>query len=156
VKFNIWLDRKLFLEQTKEQEENIKKTLAKLPKTHQKLMDGFKIVWQCDNVLKGDKGHVGLVDTEKKTITLAAPFRWSSEHVLLHEIAHLIWNILVSKELKAKWAALMKKIKRPLDEKNDEELFCHAFASHFCFNPTEKFSDDRLMNMVQEIIKATS
>lgn len=146
----------LFLEQTKEQEENVKKTIAKLPKTHQKLVDGYKFVWQCDNHLKGDKGHVGLLDTAKKTITIAASFRWSQEWVLLHEIAHLVYNILLSEEMRGKWAELMKKVKRPLGEKDDEEVFSHSFSNHFAFNQVDKFDDDRVMDMMKEIIKATS
>src|SRR5581483_303528 len=87
---------RLFFEQTKEQKDNIKSTLARVPKKHRDLIKDYKIKWQGDNVLKGDDGHVGIINPNNKTITIAAPYRYSREHTFLHELAHKVWEAFVA------------------------------------------------------------
>lgn len=121
---------KYFFEQTAEQEENIKKTLNKLPKKHSGLIKGYKIKWQCDNVLDGDDEHVGIINPNDRTITVAAPYSFGREFTFLHEIGHLVFNKFCSTKWKEKWAKIVKK--NPNRQKqNDEELWCMCYANHF-------------------------
>jgi hypothetical protein len=125
-----------FFEQTKEQEANIKATLARMPKKHTDLIKDYKIIWQCDNVLDGDGEHVGIVNPNNKTITVAAPYRYSREFTFIHEIAHKVWNIFVAPypALIEKWKAIIKNTKNKMHQ-NAEELFCHGYAATYAKNP---------------------
>jgi hypothetical protein len=127
---------KYFLEQTSEQEENIKKTLARVPKKHSALIKGYNFKWQCDNVLNGDGEHVGVIDPNDKTITVAAPYRYSREFTFLHELAHKVWENFVSPfpELVEKWKKIVKGTKNKMRQ-NAEELFCHGYAATYAQNP---------------------
>lgn len=127
---------KYFLEQTAEQEQNITKTLGKLPKKHSALIKGYKIKWTCDNVLDGDDEHVGIINPNNKTITVAAPFRYSREFTFLHELAHKVWENFVAPnpKLVEKWKGIVKATKHKLHQ-NDEELFCHGYAATYAENP---------------------
>jgi len=130
------LEFKQFLfEQTKEQEDNIKKTLSKLPKKHSDLIKTYKIKWQCDNVLIGDDGHVGIVNPMAKTITISAPYKYPREFTFLHELAHLVWEAFVAPfpKLVEKWEGIVKNTKNKMNQ-NAEELFCHAYANTYSSN----------------------
>ena len=125
-----------FFEQTKEQEANIKETLSRIPKKHRDLIKGYEVKWQCDNVLTGDQDHVGIVDSKDRTITVSAPYRYSREFVLLHEVAHKVWEAFVAPhpELIKKWKSILKNTKDKMHQ-NAEELFCHGYAASYCKNP---------------------
>ncbi len=49
-----------------EEEEDIKRTLAKLPEAHRNFVRGFKISFQGRNTLNNDGEHVGVVQTHPK------------------------------------------------------------------------------------------
>jgi len=124
---------KYFLEQTAEQEENIKKTIAKVPKKHSALIKGYKFKWQCDNVLNGDDGHVGVIDPNDKTITVCAPWNYGREFTFLHEIGHLVFDRFCSPKWRDEWAKTVKKnINR--QKQSNEELWCMCYANYFVKN----------------------
>ena len=104
-------------------------TVKKLPKRYQKLLAGYKFNFQDGHTLHKDNQHVGVIDEKKKSITIAAPWFHSKEFTLLHEIGHLVWKYLVDKDLRQEWSEIAKDSKI---KENDEELFCHSFANHFC------------------------
>lgn len=127
---------KQFCEQSKEQEENLKSSLSKIPKRHGDLIKGYKLKWTCDNVLDGDDGHVGIINPQDKTITIAAPYRYSREHTFLHELAHKVWEAFVAPNpmLVKKWRLIVKNTKNKMHQ-NAEELFCHGYAATYGQNP---------------------
>jgi hypothetical protein len=122
------------------EEEDVKQFLTKLPKGHQELVKGFSVKFQGGNTLKGDSGHVGIIDFQKNTINIAAPFRYSRCHCLGHEIAHLIYEKLMTPELKKEWLALVKKTP-DRDKQDAEELFAHAYACHYLSSHCPKIHD---------------
>lgn len=113
------------------QESDIEATLAKIPKKHKALVKGYKFKFQDGNTLKGDSGHVGVTDEDKKIITICAPWNYGREYTLLHELGHKIWEIL-SKKQKEKWTTIVKKTKmKKQDRQNPEELWCMAYANSY-------------------------
>ena len=143
---------KLFFEQTKEQEKNLKDTLAKLPKSHRDLIKNYKIKWYGDNTLNGDDEHVGIINPVKKIITIAASYFFGREHVLIHEIGHKVFENFVTKELFEKWKKIIKDTKNHPTE-NPEELFCHAYSTYYCKNPVQKFNFPTWMKFIKELPK---
>lgn len=130
---------KLFVETQTEEEKNVQALIKKLPKGHQKLLKGYKFKYQGGNTLKGDDGHIGVIFKDK--ITVAAPWNYGREFTTLHECAHLIFEKLMTTQLKKSWSSLVKKtiseqIKNNPKTKsalkqNDEELFCMAYATTY-------------------------
>jgi hypothetical protein len=120
---------KLFLET--EEEENVKKLISTLPVAHKRLLNKFKFTYTPKNTLKGDEEHIGYI--HKNKIVVAAPWNYSRKFTTLHEIAHLVWEHLITKDQKKSWSKILKKTKNK-QEQNEEELFCMAYA---CF-----YSDD--------------
>lgn len=150
------LEFKQFLfEQTKEQEDNIKETLRKLPKAYQKLIGHFKIKWGCDNVLNGDDGHIGIINPKNNTITIAAPWNYGREFTFLHEIGHKIWEAFMTKEFLAEWEKVLKMNKNRMKQ-NAEELWCMNFANHFAKNKVVVHSHPAWENYMKKFVKATS
>ena len=143
---------RLFFEQTKEQEDNIKSTLARVPKKHRDLIKDYKIKWQGDNVLKGDDGHVGIINPNNKTITIAAPYRYSREHTFLHELAHKVWEAFVAPypEKIAEWKRIIKNTKNKMHQ-NAEELFCHGYAAAYAQNPPTIHHHEDWVNFIKNI-----
>lgn len=141
-----------FFEQTKEQEQNTKETLARIPKKHSDLVKGYKVKWQCDNVLDGDDGHVGIVNPVTKTITVAAPYRYSREHTFLHELAHKVWEAFVAPhaDLVKQWKHIVKNTKNKMHQ-NDEELFCHGYAAVYGKNPPAIHYHDEWANFIKHV-----
>lgn len=137
---------KLYLEG--EEKEDIKKTIAKLPKQHQNLLKGYKYSFHGGNTLKGDKENIGMIYKDK--ITVASPWFYSREYVLLHEIAHLVYEKLMTDKLKKEWSELISKTKTEQKKKqhtrsknaidqNNEELFCMAYAATYAKHPVKTF-----------------
>jgi hypothetical protein len=120
--------------------KDVEETLRKLPASHQKLVRGYKYVFQNGMTMKGDKKHVGLIDDGKRNITLAAPWSYTREFVLLHEIANLVWNKLLNLKQQDRWKEIAKSTKHK-SESNPEELFCHAYAFHFSEDRAGNFHD---------------
>jgi hypothetical protein len=132
-------------------EEDIKQTLSKLPKGHQDLIKGYKFKFQPGNTLKGDNGHIGVTDEEKKTITICAPWFYPREFTLCHELAHKVWATLSEKQ-KKKWADIIKKTKmEKKDRQNDEELFCHAYGATYVKHPPTTFAHETWINFIKSL-----
>jgi hypothetical protein len=117
---------KTFLES--EEKKNVEAMIAKLPKGHQKLLNGYKIKYTPGNVLNGDDGHIGYIHKDK--IVVAAPWNYGREFTTLHEIGHLVYEYLCDKKWRDEWKKTVKK--NPKRQKqNDEELFSMAYACYF-------------------------
>jgi hypothetical protein len=123
-----------FITESEKGEADVKKTLAKLPDSHRKLAEPFKIKFEAGNTLKGDAGHVGCIDDEKMTITVAAPWSYGREYTFLHEIGHLIWKHFMDEKRQKEWAGIVKRTKEKAKD-NNEELFCMAYASFYANKP---------------------
>lgn len=75
-------------------DQDLKKTLAKIPQQHRDLLRGYHFKFQTGSELKGDNKSIGLVDKKQKTITISAPWNYGREYTVLHEIGHLVWETL--------------------------------------------------------------
>lgn len=141
-----------------ESEQNeVEKTLKKLPKKHAALVKGYSYKFQGGVTLKGDDGHIGEIDEKKKLITVAAPWNYGREYTLLHEIAHAVWKYLVDKHQKKEWMKLLKTVKnkskqnkRYLDQ-NAEEIFCMIYAQFYCNNEMVKFDHPELTKFIDTL-----
>lgn len=130
--------------------EDVNKTLKKLPKKYRDLFKGFKFKFEADNTLNGDNKHVGLIDTEKKTITIAAPWNYGREFTLLHEIGHLVWGRFLEDDLKKKWNTIVKNTKNKMND-GFEELFCMAFANSLAKNKIGIHSHPKWEKFIKEL-----
>lgn len=113
--------------------EDVADTIAKLPKHHQALVKGYKFLFEPGNTLHGDDGHVGEISNHpKKIIRISGPYRFSREHVVLHEIAHLVYEFYVKgTPLEKEWEGIVKNTKHKKEDEPPEENFCHAYASRY-------------------------
>lgn len=134
------MDFKLFLET--EEKKNVDELLASLPKSHRKLFHGYKFKYTKGNTLDGDNEHIGYI--HKNKVVIAAPWNYGRAFTTLHEIAHLVWEYIVTDELKKEWYELVKKTKQKQINKfnkkaqkdairqGDEEIFCMSYAAFYC------------------------
>lgn len=142
---------KNFIIESNEYEKDIKRTIAKLPSKWQKLLKGYKFKFQPGNTLKGDDGHVGVLDPEKKTVTLAAPWRFGREFTLLHEFAHQVWATL-STDIKKEWKKIFNKAnKKEHHQPSAEELFCMVFAASVCEHPPVTFHKKEWISFIKKL-----
>ena len=132
-----------------EEEKNVKATLKKIPKEHAALIKDFNLKFTPNNTLKNDKNHIGFI--HKKNIVVAAPYNYGREFTLLHEIAHMVWEKLVSKELKIKWNNLYKKYKKKLKQ-NSEEIFCMVYANIYVRHKLETYDNKELEDFIKKEI----
>jgi hypothetical protein len=137
-----------------EEKRDVRRTLEKIPKTHSDLVKDYEISFQPSSSLKGDKGHVGFIDEEKKKIVVSSPWNYGREYTLLHEIGHAVWKYLVDDENKKEWKKILKDVKsknkKDLDQ-NDEEIFCMCYAQHYANNKLCKYDHPRLDKFVAKI-----
>jgi len=149
--------RAYFLEQTKEQEENIKKTLAKLPAAYQTLIKDYKIKWHHDNTLMGDDGHIGIINPNNKTITIAAPWNYGREFTFLHEVSHKIFEKYMAPypERIKEWKKVLVKHKKRMKQ-NLEELWCMNFANYFSKNKIVAHTHPEWESYMKKFIRMTS
>lgn len=151
---------KLYLEG--EEKEDIKKTIAKLPKQHQNLLKGYKYSFHGGNTLKGDKENIGMIYKDK--ITVASPWFYGREFVLLHEIGHLFFEKCLTSKQKKDWSNLVKKTKSDQIKKiknsgksasaikqNDEELFCMAYAQTYANTPVVKYDHPEWIEFIKKL-----
>jgi len=132
-----------------EEEKNVKATLKKIPKEHAALIKGFNLKFTPNNTLKNDKEHIGFI--HKKNIVVAAPYNYGREFTLLHEIAHMVWEKLVSKELKVKWNNIYKKYKKKLGQ-NSEEIFCMVYSNIYVRHKLETYDNKELEDFIKKEI----
>jgi hypothetical protein len=137
---------KTFLES--EEKRNVEKLISRLPDGHKRLLNRFKFTYTPKNTLKGDEEHIGYI--HKKRIVVAAPWNYSRKFTTLHEIAHLVWEHLVTKKQKKEWSSLVKKTKDKQDQ-NEEELFCMAYACFYSEDHCPRIHDHEEWN---EFIKS--
>ena len=134
------------------EDEDVQKTLAKIPKAHKNLVKGFKFLFEPHNTLQGDDGHVGMITNQgSKRIIVASPWRFGREFTLLHEIAHLIWNSLVVASKKEEWKNILKKHKDLSNEKNQEESFCMAYANYYSQRPLAIYNITSWMSFIKKL-----
>jgi len=141
-----------------EEEKDVKSLISKLPKRHQKLLNGFKVRLTPGNTLKDDKENIGYI--YKNKIVIAAPWNYGRCMVLLHEIAHLIWEKLMTTSLKKEWKKLIsntiedqkkkvpEKSKNALDQ-NDEEIFCMVYAANYVKHPPITYVNPKWQHFIQ-------
>lgn len=137
-----------FVEQKSEEEKNLQKTIAKLPEKYQKLLKNFNIKLTCKNTLNSDKNHIGVI--HKFDIEVAAPWNYGREFTFLHEVAHLIWEKLITKNQKKEWKKLAKLYKHK-PKMNEEELFCMFFASTYATHQIETYSQPKLVSFIKNL-----
>lgn len=118
------------------EDDDVAKTIAKIPPHHQILVKGYRFEFEPGNTLKGDKGHVGLImNKPERVIRIAAPWNYGREFTLLHEIAHLVHELYIKgTPLEKEWAAICKATPDRKKDESPEELFCHGYACHFAKN----------------------
>lgn len=134
--------------------KDIEKTLKKVPREHAKLIKDYKIIFEPLNALKNDKNHIGLIDEKNKTITIAAPWNYSREFTLLHELGHAVWKYFVTDQNKEKWKILLKDVKEKNKKdlnQNEEEIFCMIYAQIYAKNKLEKYDHKVLIDFVCEL-----
>jgi len=120
------------------EDEDVAKTLAKLPAHHRELVKGYKFLFEPGNTLKGDDGHVGIiVNKPNKIVRVAAPWRYSREFTTLHEIAHLVYEMYIrpNPAIVKEWENIVKNTKNKKEDESAEELWCHSYAASFCAHP---------------------
>ena len=146
------MDFKSFIIESEKNMKDVRSTLLSIPKKYAALIQGYKFVFQPDNGLKNDPKHVGVINSDQKTVTIAAPWNYSREWVVLHEVAHLIWGKSISKEVQKKWIKICKSTSLKNNEKDiPEELFCHAFASTYVSNKMEKYNYPHWKNFIKNL-----
>jgi hypothetical protein len=121
------------------EDEDVSKTLAKLPAHHRELVKGYKFLFEPGNTLKGDDGHVGMiVNHPNKVVRIAAPWNYGREFTVIHEIAHLVYQTFIKgTDLEKQWAKLSLSTKDRKKDEPAEELWCHCYASMFVKYPPE-------------------
>jgi hypothetical protein len=145
------------------EDEDVEKTLSKLPRHHQELVKGFKFLFEPHNTLKGDDGHVGVItNSPRKIIRVAAPWRYSREFTVIHEVAHLVYEMFVKgSQTEKDWEKLSLSTKNRKKDESAEELFCHGYAAMFAQFPPEihyhqewiKFMKERVFPIKQPLRK---
>jgi len=123
-----------FIETSEHVMKDVRQTLKKIPKKHSALIKGWKYKFQDGNGLKGDVEHIGYMDRAKKNITVASPWNYGRQYAFLHEIGHVVWENLVTDELKKEWTKIVKNTKEPKQNQSLEELFCMAYANTYAKN----------------------
>jgi hypothetical protein len=149
------VDFKKYLESSeKEEEENLLKTLSKVPSSHKKLLDGYKIKYIDKTTLDGES--VGMKCGKK--ISISNSWNYGREFVTLHEIGHMVWEKVLSKKDKIDWKKLISETKEEQKIKtkskslnqSDEEIFCMAYASKYSKHPSVVFHNDRWLNFIEK------
>ena len=123
-----------------EKHGDVHATLKRLPVKHQKLMNGFKVKFTSNNTLDGDDEHIGWI--YKKKIQISAPWNYGREMVFLHEVAHMVWEKLMTSDLKREWNKLFKatikdqikksgNMRKKALTQSPEEIFAMAYATTY-------------------------
>lgn len=148
------MDFREYINESADGQKDVKKTLGKIPRSHARLVDGYKFKFQPSNTLKGDDGHIGFIDEKNKTITIASPWNYGREYTLLHEVGHAVWKYMLDDEAKSKWKSLLAPVrkanKKDLNQ-NDEEIFCMTYAQVYANNKVTKFDHDSLIDFVKKV-----
>lgn len=141
---------KIFVETT-EYEKDLQKTLKKLPVKFRNLVKGYQLKFQSGNTLKGDQEHIGIINPKKKTLTVCAPYNYSREYTILHEIGHLVWGTL-NANTRDTWRKILKKHPSKDNQKQSaEEYFAMAFSDTYANNSVSKFNIQQWHSFIKYI-----
>lgn len=143
-----------------EEQENVKAMISKLPKGHQKLLNGYKFKYTPGNTLKGDDDHIGYI--HKDRIVVAAPWNYGREFTTLHEIAHLVWEYKMTPKLKKEWSEVVSKTNKqqilnqhPRGQaalkQNDEEIFAMAYAATYTKHPPKTYLNTEWQKFIKSL-----
>lgn len=130
----IYKDMKDFKKFIESEEEDVHKSLAKLPAAYQKLAHGFKVSFEPSHTLKGDDKHIGeiILDKKQKRIRVCSPWNYGRSFAFLHEIGHLVWEKYIKgTDLEKEWISICKNTKDKKKDEPEDENFCHAFANQY-------------------------
>jgi hypothetical protein len=138
-------------------DDETEKSLTNLPKKHRELVKDYRFRFENGVNLKGYPDSIGLIhlgNPDKKIIQIAAPWRHSREFATLHEVAHKVYEKLMTDKLRKKWSNLVKKTELHKDaakEKNDEELFAHHYAQYYCNNKVVRYDHPELLDFIKNL-----
>jgi len=141
------MEFKTFVE-TKEELKDIDKTLKNLPKSHAKLVSGYKYILKGKNTLDGK--HIGELDPKNKKITVASPWNYGRQYTVLHEIGHAVWEHFVDQKLRDKWSKIVNNTKDK-QKQCAEELFCMAYADYYAKNKVVIHNHPEWQKFIKEI-----
>lgn len=133
LRFKEFMQQYMAHDGMEEEKKDIEETLSKLPPSHKALVEGYRWKFHAGNTLNGDDEHVGYIDDGDKEIAVAGPWNYSREYTILHEVAHKVWERLVTPELKHQWNVLFKNAekKHKALEQSAEEIFCMTYANFY-------------------------
>jgi hypothetical protein len=144
MNFKTWLEGA-------EEDKDVRKTLAKVPKAHSALLRGYKFFWQDGNTLKNDPEHIGFIKgSPENIVTIASPWNYGREYTLLHELGHLVWAKFVPAEKREQWQHVVNNTKDKQNQ-NAEELFCMAYANTYANNKIEIHSHPEWERFIKSI-----
>jgi len=136
-----------------ENKEDIEETLNLIPKKHLKFLDSFTLNYTCDNTLKGDSKSVGMLKNNK--ITISAPWYYSRQFTTLHEIAHVVWCKVLSKDQKKYWKKIFteekNKLNHPSIKQSYEEIFCMCYANFYSKHKLLTYDNDKWNKFIESI-----
>lgn len=136
-------------EEASEEEKNLQQTLAKLPKSHQELMQDCKIKFQGGNTLTKDDDHIGYIDSKTGHIVVAAPWNYSREFTFLHEVGHRVFDH-VNDAIKHQWIELVKNTQTKY-KGNPEETFCMFYAQTYAKHKLIAFAVPEFINFIKRL-----
>lgn len=147
---------------SKSDRHDVNNVLQKLPKKHYNLIKDYKISFESGSTLKKDKKHIGFIDEEKKLIKIAAPWYYSREFTLLHEVAHSVWKYELSNKNKKEWKEIVKLSKdkqksnitkeasKSLDQQ-EEEIFCMAYANYYSKHKILTYDNENYYKFIKNL-----
>lgn len=137
----------------REEQEDIHRTLGKIPEHHRQFLKGFTLSFQGTNTLNNDGQHVGVVQTHPRPhIIIAAPWRYSREMALLHEVGHLVWEHLMDHHMRQVWSHLVKHTPmEPGSRQNDEELFSMGYAATYAKHPPTTYYKPEWVKFIKSL-----
>jgi hypothetical protein len=137
-----------------EERRDILKTLGKIPASHRALVQGFSWKFQGGNTLRGDDEHVGYMDDMNREIAVAAPWSYSREFTILHEIGHRVFEAFVQPDqhLMKIWHEIMAKSKHKPPQPI-EELFCMSYAAAYAKHPPTTYTRPEWIEFIKRLPK---
>lgn len=133
------------------EKSDIKQTLDKIPKIHSKLIKDYKINLEDGNTLKKSSEHVGEIDEKNKKITIVGGWHYGKEFIMLHEVAHAVWQYLLTEKQRKEWKETIKKAKFKNPQNNEEELFCMVYGAAYAKHPPKTYHNEILINFIKKL-----
>jgi len=137
-----------YMEQLKDSDEqDIAKTLERLPPAHRDLLRNCKLRLQGGNTLSGDQDNIGYWDRKNDRICVAAPWHYGREFTFLHEIGHQVWENLPQR-IQAAW---VKAVRSEDQIRSPEETFCMVYANVYAKHKLQTFAMPHLERFVKRL-----